>query len=68
MKNKDLKKFINELPDDFDVKVMVVEKVPEHYIDTIKAPYYHENFDVEIGESGYSDNTIKLIINLNKKI
>lgn len=67
MKIKELKDFINKLPDDFDIKVMVVEQVPEELRDKFETPYYHENFDIEIGDSGYSDNTTKLIINLNKK-
>ena len=67
---KDLKEFLNKLPDDFEIKIITEKRIPDEILKTMSYPYpiEYNHFDFDFGDIGWSSKITSLGIKLDEPL
>ena len=67
---KDLKEFLNKLPDDFEIKIITDKRIPDDVLKTMSYQYPIEsnNYDFDFGDIGWSSKITSLRIKLDEPL
>lgn len=70
MLKKDIEKFLSNIPDDFDVKIIGSKRIPDEMLKTMSYPYPLEYFTYEFnfGDICYSEKVTSFQIDLDNPL